>query len=77
MRYSMPDKLSTWASAGSVERRTGPLSDTQADRLLDYLATETARAKHAGDRDAMEYLAGQAVEVARALAEARRWRKAA
>jgi hypothetical protein len=77
MRLTTPRARAYWMSGGDILGRRGPLSfNAAASRFLFY-ARQAWRCASQGDQPGALYCARRAHDLARALAAAEEWRRAA
>jgi hypothetical protein len=69
--------LAYWHSGGSIESRSGALSDRRAVQLLAFYTSETLAGFQAQDAWVTSYCARMSREVAAAIIAADAWRRIA
>jgi hypothetical protein len=69
--------LAYWHSGGSIESRSGALSDRRAVQLLAFYASETLAGIQVRDAQVASYCARMSREVAAAIVAAGAWRRIA
>jgi hypothetical protein len=68
---------SYWCAGGAILGRQGPISEARALELLDFFAGETLAGLRRGDDAVALFCVFAALDLASAVRQARRWRRAA